>query len=253
MGELKSIEGVTEAQVDRYGQPFLELARKYSDEKECNLHGSMGSSSPPLQPPPPAVAAGASKTHSSHFKRSEWVVEVLSDDDDSSANGDGFIDDAGEEDEYGDEWLEEDFDAVASEHFNSNGRVVTQTTSSPKRAVSAKKLNPQQLALKAAFESQASPHAMAREPATRVGARLSKSGARRSSGGGRRGMDAGSGKAAGGGKKRVAERRGSGPAEGRRPKTFPAAPMAPPGGTKGKSAAGGGGAIRPMGFNFPRG
>ena len=145
-------------------------------------------------------------------------------------------------------WLEEDFDAVASEHFHSNSKVVAQTDSSLKRAVSAKKPNLQQVASKAAFENQA-PHPG--ESSTRVGTKLSKYGAKRSSGGRRREVHVGSsGRASGGGKKGFAGGRGGGFAEGRRPKGFPAAPT---GGTKGKSAIGGGGAIRPMGANFPRG
>ncbi|RPB29144.1 hypothetical protein L211DRAFT_864734 [Terfezia boudieri ATCC MYA-4762] len=105
MIDLKNIPGVPPEHADRYGQQFINLARKYSDEKDRNMSGA-DPASPPSQL--------ASKAQSSYFKTKDWdVVEIESSDEESPTINDDnkFIDD---DDEYDEDWNEEAFEAVAA-------------------------------------------------------------------------------------------------------------------------------------------
>ena len=246
MKSLKAIEGISDDQADRYGQKFIEIARNYSDEKEANMAGTAGESPPAALPTTTIV----SKTHSSHFSKGNWI-EVSSDEDENTIDdNDGFIVDD-DEDEYDQDWDDGVYDEVAaaasSHHFQHQG-------SSPRMSSAGmKKLNPEQLAWKARFDSQASQAAAARsEPAathTKKPAKTSDGGTkfrkkfpvkRRSSGNT-------SSKGGAGGKRASSSKVGK-PTTGGRSKNGGGGGG---GGGSGRGRSGGPG-IRPMGMNYPR-
>jgi len=262
MVDLKNIPGVSPDHADRYGQQFISLARQYSDEKDRNMSGA-DAASPPPQP--------AGKAQSSYFKTKDWdVVEIGSSDEESPSTNDddGFIDDEGD-DEYGEDWNEEGFEA-ASGYFD--GATQSQAGTSTKRSKAAKKLTGNQLAWRMEFESQATQAAAPRAaPATG----LSNLGAKKAPGG-----RASGGRGGRGGKKYFAERRSSGKAGaagGGRNKGAAGVGKSKASGGNSRSAGGGGGvgtgarnggggtrgggggrgeggggAIRPMAAFFPR-
>ncbi|KAF8438276.1 hypothetical protein BGX38DRAFT_909413 [Terfezia claveryi] len=268
MIDLKNIPGVPPEHADRYGQQFINLARKYSDEKDRNMSGADGASPPP-QP--------ASKAQSSYFKTKDWdVVEIESSDEESPTlnDEDRFIDD---DDEYDEDWNEEAFEAVAASSGYFRGAVTkSQAGPSPTRSQAAKRLTGKQLEWKMQFESQATQAAAPREPSAAGGS--SKSGAKAVTGGGPSG-----GAALGGarwGKKVFGKRRSSGTVGASRIKSAASAAggskikgatgegrsKASGGGNRsgaggsgsgagarsggGGARGGGSGAIRPMGVNF---
>ena len=268
MIDLKNIPGVPPEHADRYGQQFINLARKYSDEKDRNMSGT-DAASPPLQP--------ASKAQSSYFKTKDWdVVEIGSSDEESPSTNDGELIDDDEADEYDEDWNEEDFAAPASSGYFGGAATQSQAGPSPTRSRAAKKLTGKQLAWKMQFESQAT-------QAAAVGS--SKPSAKRASGGRVSGGVAWRGGR--GGKKNIGKRRSSGTASaagGSRTKSTTgmgkskasgassrsgaggsgsgagarsgatsgsgASARSGGGGARGGGGGGGSGAIRPMGTNF---
>jgi len=200
MIDLKNIPGVPPEHADRYGQQFISLSRKYSDEKDQNMSGADAASSPP-QP--------ASKAQSSYFKTKDWdVVEIGSSDEESPSinDVDGFIDD----DEYDEDWNEEAFEAAAaSSGYFGDATTQTQAGPSPARSQGAKRLTGKQLEWKTQFENQATQAAAAaREPP--AVARPSKSGAKKATGG--RASGGAAWRGGRGGKKVLGKRRSSGTA-----------------------------------------
>ncbi|KAF8475964.1 hypothetical protein BDZ91DRAFT_200703 [Kalaharituber pfeilii] len=187
INELKAIEGVSDEQADRFGRHFIEIARKYSDEKERNLSGTAGTDA---SSPPPAhattTAPSTTRTYSSHFNKGQWIEIESSDNETTTTNDNGFIDD-GDEDAYDEDWGDQEFDNIAvssSHHFSSapgqcsastTGTSLNRSGDATTAAIAAKKLNPAQLDWKVRFESQGSQVAPSNAAAT--GTAASRSGA----------------------------------------------------------------------------
>lgn len=91
--ELKTIEGINPTSVQNYGQQFLELARKYADERDINLAGTVADpNGSPMLTPASEESASSGPQESHHFSKSskvhtvkgkaDWIVIDSSDNDD---------------------------------------------------------------------------------------------------------------------------------------------------------------------------